>query len=67
MVRSIELSNPSSKPVTYSVKYEGCDDFKMMSDSKFRIEPKETFKFQVKFVSRVSASVKGKIMFINVK
>ena len=38
-----------------------------MDDLKFRIEPKQIYKFQVKFVSRVSAPVKGKIMFINVK
>ena len=67
VVRTIELTNPSSKPVTYMVKYEGSEDFKMLGDNKFRIEPKDVYKYQVKFVSRLSAPVKGKIMFINVK
>lgn len=67
VVRAIELTNPSSKAVTYQVRYEGSEDFKIMGEEKFRIEPKEVYKFQVKFVSRVSTPVKGKIMFINVK
>ena len=40
VVRTIELNNPSNKPVTYSVKYEGSDDFQLLSDDRFRIEPK---------------------------
>lgn len=48
-------------------KYEGSDDFQLLSDDRFRIEPKEIYKFQVKFVSRISQEVKGKIMFINIK
>lgn len=38
-----------------------------MGERKFRLEPKETYKYEVKFVSRISAEVRGRIMFINVK
>jgi len=27
------------------VKYDGCDDFKMVNFEPFRIEPKQTYKF----------------------
>lgn len=67
MTRTIELTNPSGKPVNYMVKYEGCEDFKLVSTESFRIEPKQTYKFEVRFVSRLSTPVKGRIMFINVK
>lgn len=67
MVRSIELTNPSNKPVTYSTRYEGNEDFILMGENKFTIEAKGTYKYQVKFISRISASVKGNIMFINIK
>ena len=66
-MRSIELTNPSNKPVLYQVRYEGCEDFKIISEERFRIEPKEVYKFNIKFISRISAQVKGKIMFINIK
>jgi hypothetical protein len=67
VTRTIELSNPSGKPVSYMVKYEGCDDFKLVNTEQFRIEPKQTYKFEVRFISRLSTAVKGRIMFINVK
>lgn len=68
VIRSIELTNPSkTKPITYSTRYEGSEDFHLLSDSKFRIPPGEKHTFEVKYVSRVSAEVKGKLMFINVK
>lgn len=37
VTRTIELSNPSGKPVSYTVKYEGCEDFKLVSIEQFRI------------------------------
>lgn len=38
-----------------------------MGDNKFTIDAKGTYKYQVKFVSRISAPVKGNLMFINIK
>ena len=61
------MTNPSNKVVIYDSKYEGSEDFRMLSETKIRLEPKDTFKFEVKFISRLSAEVKGRIMFINVK
>jgi hypothetical protein len=55
VTRNIELTNPSTKPVIYEVNYEGSEDFKLVGERKFRLEPKETYKYEVKFVSRISA------------
>ena len=51
----------------YVAKYEGSEDFVLLSDREFRIEPKKTHHFEVKFVSRVSTPVTGKISFVNKK
>lgn len=37
VIRTIELTNPSNKPVSYLAKFEGCDDFKLLSEVDFRI------------------------------
>lgn len=37
VTRTIELNNPSNKPVNYLVKYEGCDDFKLINNEPFKI------------------------------
>ena len=67
IIRTIELTNPSTKPVNYTTKYEGSEDFVLVSDKEFRIEPKKTHSFQVKLVSRVSLPVTGKISFVSKK
>lgn len=56
VTKTIELNNPTAKPVSYWVKYEGSPDFKPEFEDCFKIEPKKTFPFKVKFTSRVSAS-----------
>ena len=38
-----------------------------MNGEPFRIEPKQVYKIEIKFVSRLSTAVKGRIMFINLK
>lgn len=52
VVKNIELTNPSSKPISYWVKKEGHSDFSLMVD-EFTIEPKKPYDFKVKFTSRV--------------
>jgi len=38
-----------------------------MNNEPFRIEPKQVYKIEIRFVSRLSTPVKGRIMFINLK
>lgn len=37
VIRTIELTNPSNKAVTYVARYEGSEDFQLLSEEKFRI------------------------------
>ena len=61
-----ELSNPTLKTIYYWVKYEGNNDFTPETD-EVRIDPKSIVKFKVKFSSRISKSVGGRITFTNKK
>ena len=58
IIKTIDLANPNSKPISYWVKLENyndkVNDFSLESEDCFVIEPKTTFKFKVKFSSRVS-------------
>lgn len=66
-MKNIELTNPTNRTICYSVKMEGSSDFIMDSEEQFLIEPKDTFKFRVKFQSRVSETVSARIFFTNKK
>ena len=67
VIKSIDLTNPTNKAVSYWVKYEGHPDFSLESDDNFKIEPKGTVKFKIKFTSRVSQPVSGRLIFTNKK
>ncbi|EGR28301.1 hypothetical protein IMG5_179020 [Ichthyophthirius multifiliis] len=60
----IELKNNTKKPINYWVKYIGSPDFQMETDN-IKLEPTETYPFNIKFVSRVSVPVTGRIRFTN--
>ncbi|KAL4498636.1 hypothetical protein ABPG72_019754 [Tetrahymena utriculariae] len=68
VIKNIELQNPTNKPISYWVQLESQGgDFSLESDDNFVIEPKQTYKFKVKFTSRISESVSGRIRFTNKK
>ena len=67
VIKTIELTNPTTKPISYWVKYDGSSDFKPEFEDCFKIEARQTFKFKVKFVSRVSKAQTGRITFTNKK
>ena len=46
---------------------EGSPEFTLESEESFFIQPRETYKVKVKFSSRFSESVSGKITFTNKK
>lgn len=69
----IELENPTNKTITYSVNYEGSQDFILEEMNVIKVEGKSTFKYRViflkkvVFVSRISSSQKGRIWFTSKK
>lgn len=64
-VRYLELVNSTPKPISYWVKYEGVPDFILEGGDCFKVEPKFPYKYKIKFVSRVSQPVTGRITFTN--
>ncbi|EAR97253.2 flagellar associated protein (macronuclear) [Tetrahymena thermophila SB210] len=67
IVKTIEITNPTQKPISYWVKYEGSPDFSLESEDNFRVEPKGVYKYKIKFTSRVSNTQTGRITFTNKK
>ena len=60
--KSIALTNPSNKPVTYAVTLEGNSDFSMESDS-VSLDPKSVTQFIVTATPRFSKPVTARITF----
>jgi len=67
VIKNIELTNPTNKPISYWVNLEDHPDFRLETDEAFTIEPKQTFKVKIKFTSRVSDSQTSRITFTNKK
>ncbi|KAL4497051.1 hypothetical protein ABPG72_002207 [Tetrahymena utriculariae] len=67
VTKTIELTNPSNKTIHYWVKRTGCTDFQIETNEAdtIKLDPKSVYKFKVKFVSRVSQPVYGRIRFTN--
>jgi len=66
VTKNIELSNPSKNPISYWVKLIGSSDFSI-EEEQVRIEPGQSVAFPVRFQSRISTVVKGKVIFTNKK
>jgi hypothetical protein len=66
VTKNIELSNPSKNPISYWVKLDGCADFSIEAE-QVRIEPGQQLNFPIKFQSRISKIVTGKVIFTNKK
>ena len=66
VTKNIELSNPSKNPISYWVKLDGSSDFSIDEDC-VKIEPGTTVNFPIKFQSRISNPVQGKVIFTNKK
>ncbi len=64
VTKNIELSNPSKQPISYHVSKIGSGDYSIEQTS-VRIEPGQTIPFPIRFQSRISKVVKGKIIFTN--
>ena len=63
VTKNIELTNPSSKPVTYWVKLEGSGDFSLLSPSELTIPPRGQEQFPIRFQSRIFSPVKATLRF----
>jgi hypothetical protein len=66
VLKNIELSNPSAKPIQYTIKRDGSEDFHLKGTS-VRIEPRSTVLFPIEFRSRFSHTSEAVIMFISKK
>jgi len=66
VTKNIELSNPSKSTISYWVKRVGSTDFSIEQE-EVRIEPGQMQAFPVRFQSRISTEVKGKVIFTNKK
>lgn len=68
VVKSIDLTNPTNKPISYWVKYEGHPDFQLEGEEAIKIEPnKVPYHYKIKFTSRISQTVTGRVTFTNKK
>jgi len=63
VTKNLELTNPSSKQVTYWVKLEGCADFVPVLPSEFTIAPRGVEQFPIRFQSRLSSQVRATLRF----
>jgi hypothetical protein len=55
VVKSIDLTNSTAKPISYWVKYEGHPDFQLEGEESIKIEPnKVPTHYKIKFTSRIS-------------
>lgn len=66
VTKNIELNNPSKNPISYWVKLDGSTDFSV-DEECVRIETTGPTNFPIKFQSRISNPVHGKIIFTNKK
>ena len=64
LAKTLELSNPSKKPITYAVRLEGAPCFRLPADS-VRIESKGAHAFPVEVNSRFTGEATGRLLFIS--
>jgi len=49
------------------VKYEGHPDFQLEGDESFKIDPDVAYNYKIRFTSRISSPVTGRVVFVNKK
>lgn len=59
LTKSLDIHNPSNKPVSYWIKMEGSTDFICEEKQSILVEPHHTFHLKVTFRSRTSAPSKA--------
>jgi hypothetical protein len=64
VVKEIELSNPASTSISYTVTLEGSSDFSV-ADQVIQVEPRATKKVAITFNSRFSKSTEARISFFS--
>lgn len=63
LTKTIQLTNPSNKQITYWVKLEGSSDFQLDHPDDFSIPARSTEGFPIRFQSRLSNSISAKLRF----
>jgi ABC-type nitrate/sulfonate/bicarbonate transport system substrate-binding protein len=64
VVKEIEISNPFSSAVTYTVQMEGSTDF-TLGEHTVHLEAKSVKKIPVSFVSRFSRPAEAKLVLVS--
>eukprot|EP01049_Picozoa_sp_SAG25_P000345 SAG25_NODE_11_length_28117_cov_24.264901_6_plen_2767_part_00 len=64
--KTIELTNPSAKPVMYNVIVDGCKDF-LVGESQVQLEAKSRRTFPIEYFARFSKPQSAKLMFISTR
>lgn len=62
VTRTVDLSNPTSRPVTYSVRVEGSQEFSVLERSIF-IKPKSRVNVPIKHIARFYKPARATIFF----
>lgn len=65
IVRTLNLSNKTNRVVSYWVKLEKDEDFKLEGGDTIKIEPNSTYAYKIKFISRLSMPVTDRITFMS--
>jgi len=63
LTKTIQLTNPSSKQITYWVKLEGSADFQLDHPDEFSVPARGSEAFPIHFQSRLSNSISAKLRF----
>jgi len=64
LTKSVELANPSRKPIVYEARLEGAECFRITS-SYLRLEPKTSLQFSVSCISHFMGSHHGRLIFLS--
>ena len=62
MVKTITISNNTTRRITYVVSLEGSSDF-IIREKNISLDSNQKKEFVVKFVSRITATVQARIIF----
>lgn len=67
VTKNIELSNPSKTTISYRVELLPAKSDFSVEQTEIKIEPGQSIPFPVRFQSRISKQVRGKVIFVDKK
>lgn len=64
LTKTLTLSNKTNRPISYWVKLEKDEDFKLEGGDMIKLEPIQSVNYKIKFSSRISLPVSDRITFM---